>query len=381
MFCEVSKMRFLHTGDWHIGKKLHGYDLLADQKAVIRQIFVLAKQEKVDAIVIAGDLYDRSVPSVEACEMLNQLFIEINWQEKIPVLAISGNHDSAVRLSTGMPWYELTDFHLYTKLEQSFDPIEIGDVQFYLLAYFEPVAARAYFHDDSLTLTTAIKKIIGQMGKSFDPGKKQVLVTHFFIAGSFKTDSETSVEVGGLNAISYDLLQTFDYVALGHLHSKNAIKKGNARYSGSPLKFSLSEKDDQKGIWIIDSSDLNPQFKALTPLRDVKELVASFRQLTDPDFYQQLNCEDFWQFQLTDRTVIPNMMNQLRAIYPNIIGAQRISRYRENVQLEKLKERKNSPQQMLQTFFAEITGDDLTKQQKYWLDQALLQATDTEKRG
>src|SRR5699024_5200348 len=149
----------------------------------------------------------------------------------------------------------------------------------------------------------------------------------------------------------------------------------------SPLKFSLSEKDDQKGIWIIDSSDLNPQFKALTAMRDVKELVASFRQLTDPDFYKQLNCEDFWQFQLTDRTTIPNMMNQLRAIYPNIIGAQRISRYRENVQLEKLKERKNSPQQMLQTFFAEITGDDLTKRQKYWLDQALLQATDTEKRG
>lgn len=230
-FLEVKTLRFLHTADWHIGKKLHGYDLLVDQKEIIHQILDIALTQQVDAIVIAGDLYDRSVPSVEACELLNQTFIEMNLEKKLPILAISGNHDSAVRLSTGMPWYEQTDFHLYTDLKQSFEPVEIGDVQFFLLPYFEPIAARLYFAEESLSLQAAIKKIIEKMRTAFDKNKKQVLVTHFFIAGSTRSDSETAVEVGGLNRISYELVQDFDYVALGHLHSKNALKTKNAFYS------------------------------------------------------------------------------------------------------------------------------------------------------
>ncbi|KFN92116.1 SbcD family exonuclease [Tetragenococcus muriaticus 3MR10-3] len=135
-------MRFLHTGDWHIGKKLYGYDLLADQKDIIEQILTIAIDQQVDAIVIAGDLYDRSLPSVEACQLLNQSFIKMNLEKKMPLLVISGNHDSDVRLSTGMPWYEQTNFHLYTDLQQSFAPIEIGDTQFFcypILSLSRPV--------------------------------------------------------------------------------------------------------------------------------------------------------------------------------------------------------------------------------------------------
>lgn len=374
-------MRFLHTADWHIGKKLHGYDLLADQKAILEQIAAIAQAQKVDAIVIAGDLYDRSVPGVEACELLNQQLIQMNWQREIPLLAISGNHDSATRLSTGMPWYELTNFHLFTRIEQAMQPIVMDNVQFYLLPYFEPIEARAYFGSDSLTMTDAIQQIIRKMQESFDAEKKQVLVTHFFVAGSLRTDSETAVEVGGLDSVPYDLLQAFDYVALGHLHSKNAIKKGNARYSGSPLKFSLSEKEDDKGVWIVDSSNMEKKFKPLQPLHDVKELQASFAQLIDPAFYQKLNRQHFWQFQLTDRSIIPNMMNQLRAIYPRILGVTRVNGRNDTAQLQKLKKRKNSPQQMLQDFFVEITGEKLTDHQRQWLDEGLMQAIDTEKRG
>lgn len=377
----MKKVRFLHTGDWHIGKKLYGYDLLADQKDIIEQILTIAIDQQVDAIVIAGDLYDRSLPSVEACQLLNQSFIKMNLEKKMPLLVISGNHDSDVRLSTGMPWYEQTDFHLYTDLQQSFTPIEMGGTQFFLLPYFEPIAARLYFEEENLTLQEAIKKIITKMYDLFDADKKHVLVTHFFIDGSSRCDSETTVEVGGLNGIPYDLLQDFDYVALGHLHSKNALKKENALYSGSPLKFSLSEKNDQKGVWIVDSQTMQPEFHELQPKRDVRSLEASFEELTNPAFYQQLDRSCFWYFQLTDRSVITNMMAQLRSIYPNILGVERVNGRKKENQISKIKERKKTPYHMLTSFFEEITGDTLTKKQRDWLEEGLQQATDTEKRN
>lgn len=379
-FLEVKFVRFLHTGDWHIGKKLHGYDLLTDQSKVIEQILDIAITQQVDAIIIAGDLYDRSVPNVEACELLNQAFIKINLENKLPILAISGNHDSAVRLSTGMPWYEQTDFHLYTDLKQSFTPVEIDDVQFFLLPYFEPITARVYFEDEKLSLQGAFEKIIEKMKQAFDPNKKQILVTHFFVAGSTRCDSETAIEVGGLNGIPYELVQDFDYVALGHLHSKNALDAKNARYSGSPLKFSLSEKDDQKGVWILDSKTMVPEFHELEPKRDIRMLQASFETLMDPEFYQQLERNSFWYFQLTNRSVITNMMNQLRAIYPNILGVERVNGRNQTSLLNKVKQRKNSPYQMLTSFFEEITGDELTEKQRLWLEKGLQQANDTEVR-
>lgn len=378
-FLEVKTVRFLHTGDWHIGKKLHGYDLLPDQKQMIDQILDIAITQKVDALVIAGDLYDRSVPSVEACELLNQAFIKINLENKLPILAISGNHDSAVRLRTGMPWYEQTNFHLYTDLKQSFTPIEMDDVQFFLLPYFEPITARVYFEEEKLSLQEAIKKIVEKMKQAFNPNKKQVLVTHFFVAGSTRCDSETPIEVGGLNGIPYELVQDFDYVALGHLHSKNALNAENARYSGSPLKFSLSEKDDSKGVWILDSKNMVPEFHQLEPKRDIRVLQASFETLTDPDFYQQQERTSFWYFQLTNRSVITNMMNQLRAIYPNILGVERVNGRNQSNLLNKVKQRKKSPYQMLTSFFEEITGDELTEKQRSWLEQGLQQAIDTER--
>lgn len=373
-------MRFLHTADWHIGKKLHGYDLLADQRDSIDKIIHLAQEEAVDAIVIAGDLYDRSVPSVEAVELLNQKLIEINLEKKIPVLAISGNHDSSGRLATGAPWFKQTNFYLHTQLSEALHPIEMTDTQFFLLPYFEPIAARLYFDDERLTtIQAAMKRVITEMETLFDTTKKQVLVTHFFIAGGLRTDSETPIEVGGLNSVPYELLEKFDYVALGHLHSKNALTKGNVRYSGSPLKFSLSEINDEKGVWIIDTDELIPAFHALPPLRDIQSIEASFDELLQPAFYQRLNREQFWQISLTDRAVIPNMMNQLREVYPYILSVERLNG-RETSQPFFERQREQNPQQVITTFFEEITGEILTEKQSKWLSEGLQTALDTEKR-
>lgn len=367
-------MKVLHTADWHIGKKLHGYDLLPDQAYILDQIKKIAKDEAVDAIVIAGDLYDRSVPSEDSVRLLNQTIADWNLTEQFPLLAISGNHDSATRLATGAPWFNQAHFHLHTRLQEAFTPIEMKDTQFFLLPYFEPVDARIYFEDPDLrTIQAAMPKVIAKIKESFDPKKKHVLVSHFFVAGSSKTDSETKIEVGGLDGINGNLLQDFDYVALGHLHGKDALKMENARYSGSPLKYSLSEKDQTKGVWIVETETGEFSFRELSPLHEIQELQTSFEKLLTPAFYSTINREDYLSILLEDRAVIPNLMNQLRQVYPRIIQVERANGFETAVETrlktENIKEK--SPISLTEDFFTEVSQNELTPQQKSWIEEGL----------
>lgn len=369
-------MRFLHTADWHIGKKLHGYDLLAEQKDVFQQILTIAKEESVDGIVIAGDLYDRSVPAIEAVEAFNDMMIQMNLVNKFPVFAISGNHDSSTRLETGGPWFSHLNFHLATRLEQAFQPIEFMNTQFFLLPYFEPIAARLYFKNEEIrTIEQAMLIVIEEMKKQFNPEKAQVLVSHFFVAGSDKTESETKLTVGGLDTIPLSYLADFDYVALGHLHGKNALNGENARYSGSPLKFSLSEMNQEKGVWLVETAKNKTtfQFKAVEPLRDIKQIQGSFSELTDQKFYESIDRNDYLHIQLTDRAVIANMMNRLRQIYPRIIGVERLYG-RENPISQNSTEstlKKLAPLELVAQFFEEVTNEELTDQQVKWVEDSL----------
>ncbi len=174
-----------------------------------------------DAIVIAGDLYDRSVPAVDAIEVFNELMVEWNLHEKFPIFAISGNHDSNIRLSAGTPWFSHSNYFLQTRFEKSVQPIEFKNSQIFLLPYFEPIAARIYFEDETIkTIQQAIEKVVSQIREALDPNKKHILISHFCVMGSTKSDSETKIEVGGLDAGLGELLEPFDYVGLGHLHNK-----------------------------------------------------------------------------------------------------------------------------------------------------------------
>lgn len=372
-------MRFLHTADWHIGKKLNGYDLLADQKYILEQILQVAKDKQVDALVIAGDLYDRSVPAVDAVELFNQTIVEMNLNNQLPILAISGNHDSGVRLEAGSPWFAQTKFHLHTRLAQAFVPVEMADVQFYLLPYFEPFEARLYFEEDLKTIKAAMQRVVEEMKKTFDPMKKQVLISHFFVAGSSRTDSEIQIEVGGLDGVPADLLTDFSYVALGHLHNKDALQEKNSQYSGAPLKFSVSEANQQKGVFLVDTETDTREFIPLTPLHELKVITASFQELLDPEYYQQIDREAFLHVVLTDRMIIPNMMNQLRTIYPRILSVERSAGVVEKRKIEKFKKRFNSPQQLIGDFFKEIASAQLTETQEEWIAKGLQAVTNREK--
>lgn len=380
-------MKFLHTADWHIGRRLHGFDLAAEQQHAFDQIEQIARDEQVDGVIVAGDLYDRHLPAESSVEMLNQMLQQLNLKDKLPVYAISGNHDSATRLATGTPWFTATDLYLNTSLGQAFTPIELPGVQLFLLPYFEPFDAQQFFDDPDIQhLDQAFARIAKKLVEQFDPKKKHVLVAHFFAAGSQTTDSETSLTVGGLAAVPTDLLTAFDYVALGHLHGMNALNLTQARYSGSPVKFSLSEAAQEKGVWIVDTdtTPISLTFKPITAIHDVTTVTASYDELMDPTFLPELDREDYLGVTLTDRKPIPNVMANLREVFPRILTLSRQDGYDTSVNEsgesgEQI--RRKDPMTLLSEFYEQVANEAMTPQQEKWARAALKQVTEDGEQG
>ncbi|WP_461225139.1 exonuclease SbcCD subunit D [Lacticaseibacillus suihuaensis] len=355
-------MRILHTADWHIGKKLAGFDLQADQDFVFEQLIACAKREQVDAIAIAGDLYDRALANEDAVAQVNRMLYRLNRELHYPVLAIAGNHDSAVRLGTGRQWFDATGLHLNTELAEAFTPVTMGDVQFFLLPYFEPVAARQYFEDDSLiTINQAMHRVSTALEVAFDPTKKHVLFAHFFAANSTRSDSETQVAVGGLDAVDVADLAAFDYVGLGHLHNRNALQDPRVQYAGSLLKFSTSEVAQEKGVYILDTDTMTRRFVALKPLHEFQHLTASFADLTAPTAGDAYDRDAYTAVTLTDMAVIPNVMTALRQVFPRVTGLDR----QQAVALDRATAADPSlgPLPLLGDFYQQVTGDTLADAQ------------------
>lgn len=366
-------MRFLHTADWHIGKLLAGYNLLADQHATFQEIEQVAKDKQVDAIVVAGDLYDRSMPSEAAIHELTSELATLNLHDHFPVLAISGNHDSATRLGIGSQWFSDRRLFLNTNFADAFHPVTIQDTQFFLLPFFGLQEVRNYFADDTIKdINTAMARIVEEMKKQFLANKHHVLVAHFFAAGSQRTaESETMIEVGGLSAVNTALLTDFDYVALGHLHNKNALHEERVRYSGSPMKFSVSEAHMEKGVWIVDTDSMNIKWVPLAPVHDMHILEESMATLTDSHFAKKFPQDDYYAIRLTDRDIIPDVMNRLRQYYPQIISLSR-QHGLENPQMKRHHvDNHLSPTQLFTEFFQQTIGHSLSPTQTKMAKEAL----------
>ncbi|WP_203624551.1 MULTISPECIES: exonuclease SbcCD subunit D [unclassified Lacticaseibacillus] len=371
-------MRIMHTADWHIGKNLAGFDLAEDQDAVFEKLVETAKKEHVDAIIIAGDLYDRANPSEDSVDRVNRMLYRLNREEGFPLLVVSGNHDSGVRLGTGQQWYESTNLYMRTELKDAFTPIELEDTQFFLLPYFEPFAARDYFKDDSLTnINKAMPPVVEKMQKQFAPDKRHILVGHFFAAGSKHSDSETLVNVGGLDAVAVSDLQAFDYVALGHLHNRHALDDPKVQYSGSLLKFSVSEAVQEKGVYIIDTDTMQRRFVSLAPLHDLQQVTGSFARFADPTNFSAEELDAYTAVKLTDVEVIPNVMAKLRQVFPRLIELKRET----HVDLGEVAHTdvKLAPTKLLGDFFQQVTGSELSEQQMEWAKAALANAGEEKK--
>ncbi|CAJ1178345.1 nuclease SbcCD subunit D [Companilactobacillus crustorum] len=381
-------MKLLHTADWHIGRTLNGYSLLNEQEQTFQQILQIAKDEQVDGVVIAGDIYDRAVPNPEAVSALNKMLREINLENNIPIYAISGNHDSAKRLNYGRDWMEYTNFHLNTFLEEAFHPIETDDIQIFLLPFFDPLDARVYYQKQGMpaekvkkitTIADAMKLVIADMKKNFNNNKMQLLITHFSVTPNkdeeIELTSETTSKVGGLATLTADQFKDFDYVMLGHIHTRFASPDENIRYSGSPVKFNIKEarlKNKGKGVDIVtlEKDSISRVFKPLLPTTDLVVLEENWETLCDPKFYKKQPINKDW-FAITiknfDRSehLQTNIRAELQKRYGTVVELDYESNQNDfDSQVNTTNISELSPEDTVEQFFETITGKDLSAPQK-----------------
>lgn len=364
-------MKFIHTADWHLGKLVHGVYMTENQREALEQFVAIVAEEKPDAVVIAGDLYDRSVPPTDAVELLDEILFKINVELQTPVVAISGNHDSAERLSFGSSWYKHSQFYLTGKLTNSFKPVQINGVNFYLVPYAEPGLVRQILGDDSIhSHQEAMKALIGKMEDTLNPNEPNVLVGHAFVLGGKTSDSERILSVGGSGCVGAELFEPFSYTALGHLHSPDAITHNKVKYSGSLLKYSFSEAKQNKSISIIEMDEkgnFTQRYRSLTPTHDMRELEGHLEELLDPHFYEKERTHDYLKITLLDEGALIDPINKLRQVYPNVLHLERkidLTDLKKKQSIQALSSEKKSELELFEQFYSEMTTLEFTPEKK-----------------
>lgn len=316
-------MKIMHLSDLHIGKKVNEYSMLQDQVYILKEILQIIDDEKVETVIIAGDVYDRSLPPNEALELFDEFLYQLS-SRNVNVFVISGNHDSPERISYGGRMMTENKIFLSPVYDGNVKPITLnddyGEVNFYLLPFVRPADIRRYFPDENIeNYTDAVKVAIDNMNVDFS--ERNILVTHQFVTGAELSESEDII-VGGTDNVSGEVFDGFDYVALGHIHREQTVGKDNIRYCGTPLKYSFSEAKHIKSVTILDFNDKgNIEYSKipLTPFRDMREIRGTYYELTLKSSYESTNTEDYLHITLTDEEDIPDAIGKLRSIYPNIM--------------------------------------------------------------
>lgn len=316
-------MKIMHLSDLHIGKKVNEYSMLQDQIYILKEILQIIDDEKVETVIIAGDVYDRSLPPNEALELFDEFLYQLSGRN-VNVFVISGNHDSPERISYGGRMMTENKIFLSPVYDGNVKPITLnddyGEVNFYLLPFIRPADIRRYYPDENIeNYTDAVKVAIDNMNVDFS--ERNILVTHQFVTGAELSESEDII-VGGTDNVSGEVFDDFDYVALGHIHREQTVGKDNIRYCGTPLKYSFSEAKHIKSVTILDFNDKgNIEYSKipLTPFRDMREIRGTYYELTLKSSYESTNTEDYLHITLTDEDDIPDAIGKLRSIYPNIM--------------------------------------------------------------
>ena len=317
-------MKFLHLADLHLGKRVNGFSMLEDQAHILRQILAILDNEQPDGVLIAGDVYDKSVPSVEAVGLLDGFLTELRARG-VPVLLISGNHDSPERLAFGGRVMDSCGIHVSPVYDGALAPVTLqdafGPVHIWLLPFVKPAHVRRWFPDaDIESYTDAMAEAIAHM--DIDTAARNVLVTHQFVTGGTRSGSE-ELSVGGTDNVDSGVFAPFDYVALGHLHGAQHIGRETIRYAGSPLKYSFSEARQHKSVTVVtlgEKGDVQVRTVALTPLRELREIRGSYDELTARSFYEHTTYRsDYLHLILTDEQDVFDAMSRLRTIYPYLM--------------------------------------------------------------
>ena len=316
-------MKLIHLSDLHIGKRVNEVSMLREQAHILDRILQIIDAEEPDAVLICGDVYDKTVPPAEAVTLLDDFLCRLAGKRR-QVLIISGNHDSAERLAFGGRLMTDQGIHLSPVYDGTVTPVvlrdEFGEVCFWPLPFLKPAYVRRFYPEEQIeSYTDACRVAVTHMG--IDPARRNVLLAHQFVTGSVTCESE-EISVGGTDNVDAAVFQDFDYVALGHIHSPQNVGSKRIRYCGTPLKYSFSECAHRKTVTVVELGEkgsLRLREIPLTPLHDMRQLRGSYEEVTAKRFYENTPVEDYLHITLTDEEDVPEAMARLRVIYPNLM--------------------------------------------------------------
>ena len=373
-------MKFIHLSDLHLGKRVNEFSMLEDQEYILTKIINIIDDQKPDGVIIAGDVYDKSVPSAEAVELFDDFLVKLSTRN-LKVFVISGNHDSAERIAFGSRIMDKSGIYMSPVYDGKIEPITVsdnfGDVNIYMLPFVKPANVRRFYPESEISsYTDAIKTIIDDM--SIDESKRNILITHQFVTGASRTESE-DISVGGTDNVDASVFEKFDYVALGHIHRSQKCTSDYIRYSGTPLKYSFSEANDKKEVVILDikgKGTIELSFVPLVPKRDMVEIKGKYDELTLKSFYENTSyIEDYMHITLTDEDDIPDVLTKLRVIYKNIMKLDydnQRTRHSAEINGADNVERK-SPFEHFGEFYEIQNGQALSKEQSEFMTEIIEQ--------
>lgn len=367
-------MKFIHTSDWHLGRQFHNVSLLDDQQAVLDQLIQYIENNPVDAVVVAGDIYDRSVPPTIAIELLNKVVKRICGELNTPMILISGNHDGAERLGFGSEQMKNAGLHIISNFEDMLTPVVIetksaGQVAFYSMPYNDPEQVRFAYQEPVSTHDQAHKLLAEKITEQFQPEQRNVLVSHCFVDGAIGSESERPLSIGGSDRVSHEHFLNFDYVALGHLHQPQKKGEEYIRYSGSLMKYSFGEQNQKKGFTLVEIDQngfVSAEHVNLAAPHEMRIIEGELEQVIEQGKTDPKN-EDYLLVRLMDKNAILNPMEKLRTVYPNVLHLEKpgmlIGVEQEMAQAKLAR----SEIDMFRDFFTEAQDSQLSQEQ----DQAI----------
>lgn len=363
-------MKFLHLSDLHIGKRVNEYSMLEDQEYILNQILDIIDKQKPDGVIIAGDVYDKTVPSAEAVALFDDFLVKLS-ERKLYVFVISGNHDSPERIAFGGKLMEASRIYMSPVYDGEVKPVtledEYGKINIWMLPFVKPVHIRRFNEDIEITTyTDALRVAIDNL--NINTNERNLMITHQFVTGANRTESE-EISVGGSDNVDVSVFEIFDYTALGHIHRPQNCKSERVRYSGTPLKYSFSEAKDNKSVTIAElkeKGDLFVDTIPLKPLRDMVEIKGKYDDIILRDFYKNTNLqEDYVHITLTDEDDIPDAIGKLRTVYHNLMKLDYDNlRTRNMNSIEEAKNiEKKSPYELFTEFYEKQNNQPMNDKQ------------------
>lgn len=362
-------MKFVHLSDLHLGKRVNGYSMIEDQKYILLKILNVIDEQKAEAVVIAGDVYDKPVPPTEAVQLFDDFLFRL-VERNLQILVISGNHDSPERIAFGSRFMDKSGVHMSQVYNGKNDLVELkdkyGKVNFYMLPFVKPSNVRRFFEDEEInTYTDAVRVAVSHM--NVNKKARNVIITHQFITGAQRSESET-IAVGGTDNVDSYVFDDFDYVALGHIHGPQNVGKNTVRYCGTPLKYSFSEISHKKSVTVVEMKEkgnVKVSTVELTPKLDMREIKGTYEELTFKKNYENTNTEDYLHIILTDEEDVADAVAKLRCVYPNLMKLDYDNtRTRNSLALTQAEEtEKKSDTELLSEFFEKQNGKPLSDEQ------------------